>query len=78
MKRYVFANHSGSIQVIKTTSSHLERTLLPGQRIAFQADPSEFLEVYTHHYTSGVLADRTCCGQLQSGDAEIPVFQMAH
>lgn len=61
MKRYAFTNRSGRIQVIKTRIRGWERTLFPGQQAMFEADPEDFLEVYTYQSSTAILEDRMPC-----------------
>ncbi|MDX2271633.1 MAG: DUF1830 domain-containing protein [Cyanobacteriota bacterium] len=68
MKRYVFTNDSDRVQVIKTRIRHWERTLFPGQAATFEANPEDFLEIYTYQVSSALLADRTPCSRLPTPD----------
>lgn len=64
MQAYCFTNSSDDVQVVRTSDGHLERTLFPGQRITFQANPDEYLEVYSNQWMSNLLEDRWPCRTL--------------
>ncbi|NJL99957.1 MAG: DUF1830 domain-containing protein [Synechococcaceae cyanobacterium SM2_3_2] len=74
MKSYAFTNRSDDVQVVRTSDGHLERTLFPGQQVVFEADPDQFLEIYSHQWMSNLLVDRWPCHTLNpSEDWDIPV-----
>ncbi len=62
MQAYAFTNKSDDVQVIRTSDGHLERTLFPGQQVIFEADPDQYLEVFSNQLMSSLLVDRwPCC-----------------
>ncbi len=61
MNRYSLVNQSRFVQVIRTTGHHVERTVLPGQTVTVEADPEEYLEIYTNEWTTSLLAARMVC-----------------
>ncbi len=67
MKRYVFVNRSQQVQVIRTIPGHWERTLFPGQYAIFEAEPDDYLEVYSCCRSTTILEERhPCCYLLDS------------
>ncbi|MGQ9836630.1 MAG: DUF1830 domain-containing protein [Cyanobacteriota bacterium] len=61
MKRYAFINASGQVQVIRTIPGHWERTLFPGQHVIFEAEPDDYLEIYSCSYSTALLEERRPC-----------------
>lgn len=72
MKRYAFINASGQVQVIRTIPGHWERTLFPGQKVIFEAEPDDYLEVYSYSCATALLEERRPCRYLSdSGEPEV-------
>jgi hypothetical protein len=61
MKRYVYVNRSGQVQVVRTIPGHWERTLFPGQYALFEAEPDDYLEVYSYCCATTILEERRPC-----------------
>ncbi|MFS8860082.1 DUF1830 domain-containing protein [Synechococcus sp. B60.1] len=70
MKRYVFVNRSQQVQVIRTIPGHWERTLFPGQYAIFEAEPDDYLEVYSCCCSTTLLEERHPCHSLL--DSSLP------
>ncbi len=68
MKRYALTNQSADVQVVKTSKHHVERTLFPGQSVTVDADPTEFLEIYTYQWMTSILTDRVFCQDILTED----------
>ncbi|MEN9226347.1 MAG: DUF1830 domain-containing protein [Thermostichus sp. HHBFW_bins_43] len=69
MKRYAFINGSGQVQVIRTIPGHWERTLFPGQRAIFEAEPDDYLEIYSCCCSTTILEERRPCRCLLDSSA---------
>ncbi|MGK7889650.1 MAG: DUF1830 domain-containing protein [Leptolyngbyaceae cyanobacterium] len=69
---YLYHNNTSTIQIIRveqTPHGCIERTVLPQQRIWFEAIPESYLEVQSAVFSSIVSPERIPCKQLQ-----IPVY----
>jgi hypothetical protein len=63
-----YINATSKIQVIKIQNPHhfyFERVVFPGQRLFFEALPTDQLEVFTGGIASAILADTFLCETLQ-------------
>jgi hypothetical protein len=63
-----YVNATSRIQVVKIQNPHhfyFERVVFPGQRLFFEALPTDQLEVFTGGFASTVLADTLLCQNLQ-------------
>ena len=63
-----YVNATARIQVIKIQNPHhfyFERVIFPGQRLFFEALPTDQLEVFTGGMSSAILADTLLCESLQ-------------
>ncbi|MGY2767378.1 DUF1830 domain-containing protein [Thermostichus sp. MS-CIW-26] len=75
MKRYAFVNCSGQVQVIRTIPGHWERTLFPGQQAIFEAEPDDYLEVYSCCCSTAILEERRLCRYLvDSSSPEVDLY----
>ncbi|MEN9222074.1 MAG: DUF1830 domain-containing protein [Thermostichus sp. BF3_bins_97] len=71
MKRYAFINGSGQVQVIRTIPGHWERTLFPGQHAVFEAEPDDYLEIYSCCCSTTILEERRPCRCLLDSSAPL-------
>ncbi|WP_416667339.1 DUF1830 domain-containing protein [Egbenema bharatensis] len=71
-----YVNATSGIQVVKIQNPnhfYFERVVFPGQRLFFEALPTDQLEIYAGGAASTILADTLLCQNLQV-EPEIPVL----
>jgi len=67
-----YFNATSWIQIARITNIahwHLERSVLPGQHLSFEAVPDAQLEIHTSKVISAVLADKISCDCLRVNEA---------
>ena len=67
-----YINTTNKIQIARITNIpdwYFERTVFPGERLLFEAQPEAELEVWMSTETSGIVCDRTKCDRLQVEEA---------
>ncbi len=63
-----YINTTNKIQIARITSIpdwYFERTVFPGQRLLFEAQPQAELEVWMSTETGAIVCDRILCDRLQ-------------
>jgi hypothetical protein len=64
MLLYAYQNESRQVQIVQIPQRGFERTVLPGNKMLFEAEPGDFLEVICPQHITTMLCQRIRCDRL--------------
>ncbi len=59
------SSRSKIVRIPHDYNPYLEKVVLPGTKLYFQAQPQAFLEIHSNDIISAILEDRIACSYLQ-------------